>query len=315
MEEQTLRYYLSLFSLIFFILYFIYILFFQKLFLEQVTITINKSDNINKIAKLITKDNNYIEKQIYLLSLKISNAFYKSINYGKFNINKNSNFFSVLKIISQKSNLDFKITIIEGWEEYQLSNYLNIFFKGKYAIPYENLLADTYIINSSNTLQDFNKYLKIQKNNFFKKYKKNSLYKKYGEKNILIISSMVEKEAKNYEDKKLIASVILNRLNLNMKLQIDATVIYALTEGRKKFEKKLTYKDLKFEHPYNTYYIRGLPPGMISYSGPETVKSVLESHKSHFLFYFYNILEKKHIFSKNYKEHKTKLDVYRKQIQ
>ena len=315
MEEQTLRYYLSLFSLIFFILYFIYILFFQKLFLEQTTITINKRDNINKIANLISKDNNYIEKRIYLLSLKISNAFYKSIHYGKFNINKNSNFFSVLKTISKKSNLDFKITIIEGWEEYQLSNYLNIFFKEKFVIPYENLLADTYIINSSNTLQDFNEYLKIQKNNFFKKYKENSLYKKFGEKNILIISSMVEKEAKNSEDKDLIASVILNRLNLNMKLQIDATVIYALTEGRKKLDKTLTYKDLKFEHPYNTYNIKGLPPGMISYTGPETVKSVLESYKSHFLFYFFNIIEKKHIFSKNYKEHKSKLDVYRKQVQ
>ena len=125
---------------------------------------------------------------------------------------------------------------------------------------------------------------------------------------------MVEKEAKNYEDKGLIASVILNRLRLNMKLQIDATVIYSLTEGKKKFDKKLSYKDLKFSHPYNTYKIIGLPPGMISYTGPETVKIVLENHKSHFLFYFYNVLEKKHIFSKNYNEHKSKLNAYRKQI-
>ena len=68
-----------------------------------------------------------------------------------------------MKIISKKSNLDFRITIIEGWEEYQLSNYLSIFFNEKFTIPYENLLADTYIINSSNTLKDFNEYLIITK--------------------------------------------------------------------------------------------------------------------------------------------------------
>ena len=51
---------------------------------------------------------------------------------------------------------------------------------------------------------------------------------------------------------------------------------------------------------------------MISYVGPKTVELVLESPKSDFLFYFYNILEKKHIFSKNYNEHKKKLNEYRK---
>ena len=314
LEEQILRYYLTQFSFVLLILYFIYILFFQKLFLEQTTIEINKGDAISKIVNLISENNNDLEKKIYLLFLKVSNNHYKPINYGKFNIKKNSNFFSILKTISTKSNLDYKITIIEGWEEYQLSNYLSTFFDDKLIIPYENLLANTYIINSSNTLKDFNEYLIIQKNNFFAKYKENVLYKEFGEKNILIISSIVEKEAKNFNDKPLIASVILNRLRLRMKLQIDATVIYSLTEGKKKFENTLSYEDLKFSHPYNTYKIKGLPPGMISYTGTETVKLVLKNHKSHFLFYFYNIIEKKHIFSKNYKEHKSKLDAYRKKI-
>ena len=65
---------------------------------------------------------------------------------------------------------------------------------------------------------------------------------------------------------------------------------------------------------FNTYYIYGLPPDLISYVGPETVKIVLENTKSDYLFYFYNILEKKHIFSKNFKEHKIKLNEYRKKI-
>ena len=53
---------------------------------------------------------------------------------------------------------------------------------------------------------------------------------------------------------------------------------------------------------------------MISYVGPKTIKIVLDNPKSDFLFYFYNIIEKKHIFSKNYKENKKKLYEYRKEI-
>ncbi|SVA37041.1 uncharacterized protein METZ01_LOCUS89895 [marine metagenome] len=154
----------------------------------------------------------------------------------------------------------------------------------------------------------------LDKKKFFDKFQNNELLNLYTEKEILIISSLIEKEANNIDDKKLIASVIFNRLKNNMRLQIDATVIFSLTEGKFKLNRKLTLTDLKIQHPFNTYYIYGLPPDLISYVGPETVKIVLENPKSDFLFYFYNILEKKHIFSKNFKEHKIKLNEYRKKI-
>ena len=312
MEERILRYYLGLFSLIVFC-YFFYFLTIKIFFKDELIINIEKGESISQISSNFNINLNFFEKKFIKYIFIIIN-YHKPINYGKFNIKRNINLLNILKIITTKSNLDYKITVIEGWEEYQLSNYLSIFFNDKLIIPYENLLADTYIINSSNTLKDFNEYLIIQKNNFFAKYKENALYKEFGEKNILIISSIVEREAKNFDDKALIASVILNRLRLKMKLQIDATVIYSLTEGKRKFDNILSYEDLKFLHPYNTYNIKGLPPGMISYTGPETVKLVLKNHKSHFLFYFYNIIEKKHIFSRNYQEHKSRLNEYRKKI-
>jgi UPF0755 protein len=53
----------------------------------------------------------------------------------------------------------------------------------------------------------------------------------------------------------------MNRLKLNMKLQIDATVIFSLTEGKRDLDRKLTYDDLKIDNPYNTYKNYGLPPG------------------------------------------------------
>ena len=103
----------------------------------------------------------------------------------------------------------------------------------------------------------------------------------------------------------------MNRLKLNMKLQIDATVIFSLTEGKRALERKLTYADLKFESPYNTYKNYGLPPGPISYVGYKTIELIFEDYKTEYLFYFYNSLENKHIFSINYKDHLKRLNEYR----
>ena len=314
LEVQTLRYYLSLFSVIIFLLYSYYIIQFQFLFKDQHTIRIIKGDSVSKISENIIIDKNYLQKNIYYLLIVFSNRFISPINYGDFLIEKNSNILSVLRTISKASNVNYEITIIEGWEKYQLTNYLNKFFIEQTILDYDSLLADTYYINSSDSLKKLFNLMDINKKRFFDKFKNNELYNLYSEKEILIISSLIEKEAKNSEDKKLIASVILNRLKKNMRLQIDATVIFALTEGKFKLNRKLTLLDLKTQHPFNTYYIYGLPPDLISYVGPETIKIVLENPKSDYLFYFYNVLEKKHIFSKNYERHKFKLNEYRKKI-
>ena len=96
-----------------------------------------------------------------------------------------------------------------------------------------------------------------------------------------------------------------------MRLQIDATVIYALTNGDYDLKRKLTLKDLKIKHPFNTYIISGLPPEPISYVGTKTIDIILENYKSDLLFYFL-IATKKHEFSENFTIHKNKLNEYRK---
>ena len=70
--------------------------------------------------------------------------------------------------------------------------------------------------------------------------------------------------------------------------------------------------DLKKNHPFNTYIIKGLPPGPISYVGKKTLDILFENNKNDFLFYFFNYSLNKHIFSKSFKEHKEKLNEYRK---
>ena len=96
-----------------------------------------------------------------------------------------------------------------------------------------------------------------------------------------------------------------------MKLQVDATTIYALTDGKYDLNRNLRYKDLKVEHPCNTYYIKGLPPGPISYVGKKTMELIFENYKSKYLYYFYNNIVKKHIYSETFEEHKRKIREYR----
>jgi UPF0755 protein len=310
-EEQILRYYLGLFSIIF-LTYSYYFFSVKNFFYNDTIINIDKGESISQISSKFYQNQNFLEKKFFKFLLIFKN-FKKPINFGKFKFNKNVNLISILDTITSKSNLDYKTTIIEGWQKYNLNEYLNKFYDKNTFIDYDRILADTYYINSSN---DFNRYKEFTNNllnNFFLRHQNHKVLKKYGKKNILIISSLVEKEANNNFDKKLIASVIFNRLEKKMKLQIDATVIYSKTNGEFKYNQKLTYNDLKIKHPYNTYVIKGLPPGMICYVGKNTIESVLENIKSDYLFYFYNILEEKHIFSKNFEDHKYKLYEYRKQ--
>ena len=96
-----------------------------------------------------------------------------------------------------------------------------------------------------------------------------------------------------------------------MKLQIDATVIFSLTNGNYELDRKLLISDLKINHPYNTYLYYGLPPKPISYVGKKTLDILFENYKSDFLFYFFDNSLNRHIFSKNFEEHKNKLNDYR----
>ena len=113
-----------------------------------------------------------------------------------------------------------------------------------------------------------------------------------------MIGSLIEKEGLDYYDKKLISSVIMNRLQKKMRLQIDASVIYALTNGNYDLNRKLTFKDLKTKNIYNTYINYGLPPSPISYVSTKTIDIIFENYKTDFLFYFYNNLLKRHVFQK-----------------
>ncbi|NLA75797.1 MAG: endolytic transglycosylase MltG, partial [Deltaproteobacteria bacterium] len=88
---------------------------------------------------------------------------------------------------------------------------------------------------------------------------------------VITLASIVEKETGNPDERPLIASVFLNRIKINMRLDSDPTVIY----GMKDFSGNIRKKDLSAYSPYNTYVIRGIPPGPIASPGLESIRAVL----------------------------------------
>jgi len=155
-----------------------------------------------------------------------------------------------------------------------------IFYKGEKA---ENIIKK--MVSSLYTILKPSQKIKIKSMNF-------DAYE------IMTIASMIEREAMIDREKPIIASVIYNRLEKNMPLQIDATILYAL--GRHK--RKVLYKDLRVRSPYNTYRNRGLPPGPIASPGFQSIVSALHPSRTNYLFYVATG-RGDHIFSKTYKEH------------
>ena len=90
---------------------------------------------------------------------------------------------------------------------------------------------------------------------------------------LFTVASLVEAESKLQEDRPLVSSVVKNRLNYNMLIQIDATVLYALQERKS----QVLLVDLQIDSPYNTYKYLGLPPTPISGFGERSIKAVLET--------------------------------------
>lgn len=114
----------------------------------------------------------------------------------------------------------------------------------------------------------------------------------------ITVASMIEREAKVAKDRPLVSAVIWNRLDRGMRLEVDATVQYALGEHHD----RLYYRDLRVNSPYNTYLNPGLPPGPISNPGLESIKAALHPAKVDYLYYVARP-DGSHIFSRTLEEH------------
>ena len=119
-------------------------------------------------------------------------------------------------------------------------------------------------------------------------------------------AAMIERETNNPEEREIVASVIENRLKINMKLQLDATILYA----RGVDYKVITMEDILFENPYNTYFTKGLPAGPIANPSDASIEAALKPKVTPYLYYVLNPRTGKHFFTDNYAEFEAKRAEY-----
>ncbi len=119
-------------------------------------------------------------------------------------------------------------------------------------------------------------------------------------------AALIEREAKLDEERTLISGVIENRLKINMLLQIDASVVYAISDGLYNVDRVL-YKDLESDSPYNTYKYAGLPAGPICNPGIKSIKAAMTPAEHNYLYYHTDTQKNdgSHIFSETFAQHNS----------
>lgn len=200
-----------------------------------------------------------------------------------------------------------RVVIPEGWRMEQIAERLEAngvaaaapFLELARAQKMEGyLFPSTYHLKKNTPPQEVINLLKSE----FERQTKSLFSKSFPEgldqQKVLIIASIVEREAVEDSERPLIAAVYVNRYRRRMPLEADPTTQYALGY----WKKALTYKDLKFKSPYNTYVVGGLPPGPICNPGYSSIAAAMAPANLDAL-YFVADRKGKHIFNASFKEH------------
>ena len=255
----------------------------RPLILKGYVKVFKRSDDIKAGEYLISKTNNALqliqkvsEGSVYYhqIRLREGSTINELIDLFKNNtaLKKDENFEDINKI---RSDLDLEINSLEGLFHPDTYNYIK---------------GDSYldILKRSN--------LKHQKilNKLWNQRNINLPFKNSYE--ALILASIIEKEG---TEKKQIAAVFVRRLKLRMKLQSDPTIIFALGD---EYDGDIKSSHIKMKHPYNTYYIKGLPPGPIGLVSESSIQAALNPEEGNSLF-FVSKGDGTHYFSDTLEEH------------
>ena len=199
---------------------------------------------------------------------------------GEYDFPAGASMANVMALIASGKSIVYKLTIPEGWttDAAMARIVANDVLSGQIAaVPAEGaIMPDTYVFKRGKPRQELIDDMVAAQARLLDELwaaRKPVMTLKTKE-DVLTLASIVEKETGKAEERPLIASVFINRLDKGMRLQSDPTIIYGITGGKSKLDRALTRNDIRAPTPYNTYTINGLPPGPIANPGRAAIEAV-----------------------------------------
>ena len=302
-----------------FFFYSIIIIWPQNNLKKEITFQIPSGSSLHKVSKILKKNRIIKNETFFILAVKLM-GYEKKLQAGKFNIQKKTNNFQLIKKLVYGNESLVSVTVLEGWSLTQISQEIEkkIGIKhmdflevsrhpqllkklGIVATSIEGyLFPDTYFFSEGVRPESIIETMVFQfKKNFSTDFKNRMREIGFNEIEVITLASIIEGEAIFDIERSKVSSVYHNRLKKGMKLQADPTIQYII-EGP---PRRLLNKDLKIESPYNTYLNYGLPPGPINNPGLQSIKAALFPKETNF-YYFVAKGDGYHTFTQTEKEHR-----------
>ena len=303
-----------------FFFYLIIIIWPQNNLKEESSLQIPIGSSLYKVSKILKKNKIIKNETSFVLAVTLM-GYEKKLQAGKFNFQKDTNNFQLIKKLVYGNEALVKITVLEGWSLTQISeeiekkigikqmDFLEVSrhpqFLKKLGITTKSLegylFPETYLFSEGVSPESIIETMVFQfRKNFSIDFKNRMQEIGFNEIEVITLASIIEGEAIFDIERSKVSSVYHNRLKRGMKLQADPTIQYII-EGP---PRRLLNKDLKIESPYNTYLNYGLPPGPINNPGLQSIKAALFPMETNF-YYFVAKGDGYHTFTKTEKEHRV----------
>ena len=291
--------------------------------------TIQAGTSFQEISRILDENGIIRDRWSFYLLARLEEAIPK-VKAGEYEISTGMTPRAVLAKLTSGDVIQYPITIPEGYDLFQIGDALEQarvcnkkFFLGKAKDPVfvaslgldEDSLEGYLFPDTYNFPKGFGEEIVIRQMVARFKAVYASLAKRAAElglsrKDVVILASMVEKEAMDDQERRLISAVFHNRLQRGMALQSDPTAVYGLKSENLRSE-RITKQDLLRKSPYNTYQINGLPKGPIANPGWKSLQAVLYPADVNFL-YFVSRNDGTHFFSTTLQEHNRAVTKYQR---
>lgn len=316
--KEWVKFVLAIACVLVFVIYFIFNIWSPVR--KPMSIVVPRGASVTGITNYLYKSNIIKSKELFYFSIRMNGG---KIQAGEYDVPRGAGVWTIASMLAHGRIATTTITIPEGMTIIQIKNMLmnTQFLTGDVNCDTDSPLCnlhdgdifpDTYRIargTSRLSVLELARKKMLEVKQSFSGAKYPSPLKSWEE--VVILASIVQKETPQRREMPIVASVYLNRLNINMRLQADPTVIYALTDSEGDMHgAPLLSGHLKIDSPYNTYMHNGLPPHPIANVGIDAIRGVLKPAHTKYLFF---VADGRggHRFSKDYKEHQKNHEAWR----